>query len=68
MLDGMVKVRFIEKKSRFAVLKSAQIVSFEEGCFDDEIKKSINKNQTLKKCVKSTLTKMIVLDLRNCEL
>lgn len=61
----MIKVCFIEKKMRFAVLKIVQIVSFEEGCFDDEIKRSMKKNQTLKKCVHDAMTKMIVLGLMN---
>lgn len=65
MPNSMVKVRFIEKQSRFAILKIIQIISFDEGCFNAEIKKSIKKNETLKNCVKDAMTRMIVLDLMN---
>lgn len=63
MPDGMIRVRFIEKKSRYADVKIANIVKFEEGCFDKRIKADVQKNATLKKCVQDAITKMIVLDL-----
>lgn len=65
MPDGMIKVRFIEKQSRYAVVKIAHIVPFSEGCFNDQIKKDIKKNQTLKTCVKNAITRSIVLELMN---
>lgn len=65
MPNGMVKVRFIEKQSRFSVIKIAHIEPFSEGCFHPQIKNDVKKNETLKKCVKDAMTRMIVLDLMN---
>lgn len=65
MPDGMIRVRFIEKKNRYADVKIANIVTFAEGCFDKKIKADVKKNATLTKCVKDAMIRMIALDLMN---